>query len=69
MSPDELIIALLSPDWVERFIARYRLVSLGQEAIAPLEALAERDRTPLRNTILWLLENIEKSPIIDNQPH
>lgn len=67
-SPDELITALLSTDWVERFIARYHLVSLGQEATAPLEALAERDRTPLRNTILWLLQNIEQSPVTDIQP-
>jgi|GEM_PF-2219303 len=67
-SPDDLITALLNPDWAERFIARYRLVSLGQEAVAPLEALAERDRTPLRETVLWLLENIEQSPAIDIQP-
>jgi len=67
MSPDGLITALLSNDWVERFVARSRLVSLGQEAIAPLEALAERDRTPLRNTILWLLDNIKQSPITDIQ--
>lgn len=58
-TPDTLIGALLSKNWVERFVARYRLVRLGQAAVEPLQALVYSDKTPLRHTAHWLLHNIE----------
>ncbi len=58
---DKLIDALLSSDWVERFIARHTLVSMGQESVFPLQAIVNNDTTPLRNTAQWLLQNIERS--------
>ncbi len=60
-SPDELTKALLSNDWVERFVARHTLVMLGREAIFPLQALATKDTTPLKDTARRLLQNIERS--------
>ena len=62
-SADDLIRALLHKDWVERFVARAMLVELGQEAVSPLQAVAKTDQTPLRETILWLLRNIETRPL------
>ena len=62
-SADDLIRALLHKDWAERFIVRYMLVDLGREAVAPLQAVAKTDQTPLRDTILWLLRNIEVKPL------
>jgi hypothetical protein len=61
VSPDELIDALLSHDWVERFIARHALISLGQEAVFPLQAIANGNTSPLRHTAVWLLQNIERT--------
>lgn len=65
--PDTLIAALLSEDWQERFVARYTLVTVGREAVVPLQKVAEYDRTPLKDTVLWLLENIEQAPKIGQQ--
>jgi hypothetical protein len=53
---------LVSEDWVERFVARHRLVRLGPEAIPALRSLANKDSSPLQQTALWLLYNIEHAP-------
>lgn len=58
--PDTLIADLLDHDWVERFVARHRLVRLGQAAIPALRRVAQQDDdSPLRQTARWLLYNIE----------
>jgi hypothetical protein len=58
---DELINALLSQNWIDRFVARYALVALGREAIAPLQALAGDEESPLFATVQRLLQNIEQA--------
>jgi hypothetical protein len=57
--PDRLVADLLSKDWVERFVACHRLVSLGREAVPQLMLIAEKEDSPLQQTALWLLRNIE----------
>jgi hypothetical protein len=61
-APKVLLADLGSEDWIERFVARYRLVRLGQAAIPALQSLAEKDTSPLQQTALWLIFNIEHAP-------
>jgi len=62
VSPEKLINSLSSSDWVERFIARHTLVSLGPEAAYALQNLATaQHQTPLQATAKWLLANINQS--------
>lgn len=63
-SPKALLAELVSEDWTERFVARHRLVRLGQAAIPALRPLAEKDASPLQQTALWLLYNIEQAPLM-----
>jgi hypothetical protein len=61
-SPETLISTLLSENWVERFVARHRLVRLGKKAVPVLQqALAkDEDNTPLQQTLLWLIQSIQR---------
>jgi hypothetical protein len=65
---DEYIAALVSQDWLERFVARYRLVGLGRAAVGPLQALADDEESPLYATVQWLLYNIEQVTVTNAQP-
>jgi hypothetical protein len=60
--PAELIQNLLHNDWRERFAARYQLVLWGNAARPELEAIANSDASPLRDTAEWLLHNISTQP-------
>lgn len=54
----KLITNLQDHHWLERFIARHALLDRGGEAVAPLQALALTDSSPLQQTALWLLQSI-----------
>ncbi|MCS7254567.1 MAG: hypothetical protein NZ781_11170 [Armatimonadetes bacterium] len=56
----EWLSALEDNDWMQRFIARYALVSLGGEAVEPLHALLQDSRTALRQTATHLIQDIAK---------
>lgn len=57
--PVEAFVTLLSnDDWVERFVSRHVLMSLGGEAVPALGRLAEDKRSPHWATAVWLLQCI-----------
>lgn len=60
---ETLINQLLSPDWLDRFIARQLIIQRGQEAIFSLQTTVHSNNTPHQDTLAWLLENLQtKSP-------
>lgn len=71
---ETLIEQLLSPDWIERFVARQILVQRGEEAIFPLQAAVYDNNTPHKATLLWVLDNLRpkrgtptRAPITNGQ--
>ena len=59
---ETLINQLLSPDWLDRFIARQLIIQRGQEAIFPLQTAVHNNNTPHKDTLIWLLENLQAKP-------
>ncbi len=53
-----LVNNLFNKDWLERFIARHKLVRLNQEAVPALQEIADNEDIPLHKTAQWLLQNI-----------
>jgi len=57
-SIESLIEQLLTPDWIDRFVARQILVQRGEEAIFSLQAAAYNNNTPHKATLVWVLDNL-----------
>jgi len=53
-----LLRALRSDDWLESFLARHTLASLGGQVAESLQALARNPSSDLRDTAAWLLRCI-----------
>ncbi len=56
----ELITALQNTSWIERFVARQGLITLGGEATTLLSEFTTDNKHPLWETAFWLLSSIEQ---------
>jgi hypothetical protein len=59
-SPEIHLARLSSTSWEKRFIARQALITLSSEAIETILLIARGTTSPLQQTGLWLLRNIER---------
>jgi hypothetical protein len=60
-SAEQIVSELLNEDWITRFVARHRLVRLGQAAVPTLQQALTKDNTPFQQTIFWLLQSIQQA--------
>jgi hypothetical protein len=54
----ELIARTQNLDWIERFVARHRLIATGGETIDMLKDLATDEAVSFHQTAIWLLQSI-----------